>query len=156
MTKIQPSQSEAMSEEIVIFDIDGTLADVSERVHHVRKKKKDWGAFFKGMAQDKAVHSMVRLCVILQAAGVRIILCSGRSEEHRDETVEWLQRQGVPYHELRLRRDGDRRSDVVAKREMLAGIDRSRVLFVVEDRSRVVEMWRSEGLVCLQCAPGDF
>ena len=31
-----------------------------------------------------------------------------------------------------------------------------RVLFVVEDRSRVVEMWRAEGLVCLQCAPGEF
>jgi hypothetical protein len=43
----------------------------------------------------------------------------------------------------------------VAKREMLGDID-SRILFVVEDRSRVVKMWRSEGLVCLQCAPGEF
>ena len=43
-----------------------------------------------------------------------------------------------------------------SKREMLAGLDRSRILFVVEDRSRVVEMWRSEGLACLQCAPGEF
>jgi len=45
---------------------------------------------------------------------------------------------------------------VVAKREMLQGIDRKKILFVVEDRSRVVEMWRGEGLVCLQCAPGEF
>ena len=42
------------------------------------------------------------------------------------------------------------------KREMLIGIDKSKILFMVEDRSRVVEMWRSEGLVCLQCAPGEF
>jgi len=27
---------------------------------------------------------------------------------------------------------------------------------VVEDRTRVVQMWREEGLVCLQCAPGEF
>jgi len=47
-------------------------------------------------------------------------------------------------------------SDTVVKREMLAGMDKSRIIFVVEDRSRVVEMWRSEGLVCLQCAPGEF
>jgi FMN phosphatase YigB (HAD superfamily) len=145
-----------MDEEIVIFDIDGTLADVSERVHHLQKKPKNWKAFFRGMAQDKAIKSMVRLCNILYSSGVRIILCSGRSEEHRSETVKWLANQGVKYHELRLRRDGDRRSDVIVKREMLAGIDKTKVLFVVEDRSRVVQMWRSEGLVCLQCAPGEF
>ena len=145
-----------MTEEIVIFDIDGTLADVSERIHHVRKKPKNWNAFFAGMAQDKAIHSMVRLCNILYASGPQIILCSGRSEEHRDETVEWLAGQGVRYHGLRLRKDHDRRSDTVVKREMLDDIDKSKILFVVEDRSRVVEMWRSEGLVCLQCAPGEF
>jgi hypothetical protein len=145
-----------MAEEIVIFDIDGTLADVSERIHHVKKKPKNWNAFFQGMAQDKAIHSMVRLCNILYASGVRILLCSGRNEEHRPQTVQWLNQQGVNYHQLILRRDGDMRSDTVAKREMLVGIDRSRILFVVEDRSRVVEMWRSEGLVCLQCAPGEF
>ena len=145
-----------MAEEIVIFDIDGTLADVSERIHHVRQKPKNWNAFFQGMAQDKTIHSMVRLCNILYASGIRIILCSGRSEEHRPETVEWLAQHGVNYHELLLRRDGDRRTDVVVKREILAGLDKSKILFVVEDRSRVVEMWRSEGLVCLQCAPGEF
>jgi len=145
-----------VADEIVIFDIDGTLADVSERIHHVKKKPKNWNAFFQGMAQDKAIHSMVRLCNILYESGIKIVLCSGRNEEHRPQTVQWLAQQGVNYHELILRRDGDMRSDVIAKREMLAGIDRSEILFVVEDRSRVVEMWRSEGLVCLQCAPGEF
>jgi len=145
-----------VAEEIVIFDIDGTLADVSERIHHVKKKPRDWNAFFAGMAQDKAIHSMVRLCNVLHASGIRIILCSGRSEEHRDETVKWLSEKGVRYHDLLLRKDQDRRSDTVVKREMLAAIDKSLILFVVEDRSRVVEMWRSEGLVCLQCAPGEF
>jgi hypothetical protein len=136
-----------VADELVIFDIDGTLADVSERIHHLRKKPKNWNAFFAGM---------VRLCNILHASGIRIILCSGRSEEHRDETVKWLAGQGVNYHDLLLRKDHDRRSDTVVKREMLATLDKSKVLFVVEDRSRVIEMWRSEGLVCLQCAPGEF
>lgn len=144
------------AEEIAIFDIDGTLADVSERLHHVQKKPKDWDAFFEGMAQDKAIHAIVRLCDVIYASGIKIVLCTGRSEEHRKETVDWLAREGVDYHELLMRPDGDRRSDVVVKRELLAGIDKTKVLFVVEDRSRVVEMWRSEGLVCLQCAPGEF
>ena len=67
-----------------------------------------------------------------------------------------MEREGVKYHEIRLRADDDMRSDVDAKREMLTGIDKDNVLFVVEDRSRVVDMWRAEGLTCLQCAPGDF
>ena len=145
-----------MTDEIVIFDIDGTLADVSERIHHVRNKPKNWNAFFQGMAQDKAIHSVVRLCNILYASGIQIILCSGRSEEHREQTVEWLAQQGVNYHDLLLRKNNDRRSDTEVKRELLANLDKSKILFVVEDRSRVVEMWRSEGLVCLQCAPGEF
>jgi hypothetical protein len=145
-----------VAEEIVIFDIDGTLADVSERIHHVKKKPKNWNAFFKGMAQDKAIHSVVRLCNLLYASGIQIILCSGRSEEHRGETVKWLAQQRVNYHDLLLRKDRDNRPDTVVKREMLTAIDKSKILFVVEDRSRVVEMWRSEGLVCLQCAPGEF
>ena len=145
-----------MSDEIVIFDIDGTLADVSERIHYLKKKPKNWEAFFQGMAQDKAIRSMVRLCNILYASGIEIILCSGRNEEYRAQTVTWLAEQGVPYHQLLLRKDNDRRSDSIVKHELLAQIDKSKVLFVVEDRSRVVEMWRSEGLVCLQCAPGEF
>ena len=145
-----------MTEEIVIFDIDGTLADISERVHHVRRKPKNWQAFNAGMAQDKAIQSMVKLCNMLYAAGIRIVLCSGRNERNRPETVEWLEKHGVNYHELLLRKDGDFRSDAVIKREVLQGMDKSKILFVVEDRSRVVEMWRAEGLVCLQPAPGDF
>jgi hypothetical protein len=145
-----------MVQEIAIFDIDGTLADVSERIHHVRKKPKNWNAFFAGMAQDRAVRSVTRLCNMLYEAGVRIVLCSGRPEQYRAQTVQWLDREGVRYHELRLRRGGDRRADTVAKREMLTGLDKTQILFVVEDRNSVVAMWRAEGLVCLQCAPGEF
>lgn len=145
-----------MSEELVIFDIDGTLADISQRVHHIRSKPKNWNAFNAGMAKDKAIHSMIQLCNILYAAGLHIILCSGRNERNRPETVEWLRQQGVNYHELFLRKDEDFRSDAVVKREILRNLDKSKILFVVEDRSRVVEMWRSEGLTCLQCAPGEF
>lgn len=145
-----------MSEELVIFDIDGTLADISERLHHIRTKPKNWNAFNQGIAQDKAIQSMVRLCNILYAAGIHIVLCSGRNEANRPETVEWLEKHNVNYHELLLRKDEDYRSDAIVKREILETMDKTRILFVVEDRSRVVEMWRSEGLVCLQCAPGEF
>ena len=86
----------------------------------------------------------------------RSFFALAESEEHREQTIQWLAQQGVNYHDLLLRKDNDRRSDTEVKRDLLGTIDKSKILFVVEDRSRVVEMWRSEGLVCLQCAPGEF
>lgn len=142
--------------EIVIFDIDGTLADISARQHHLMKKPKDWKAFFQGMAKDKPIAPMLRLCNTLFEAGFQIILCSGRPEKYRQETEAWLANNGVNYHDLLLRPNDDHRSDVVIKREMLNRIDRARIAFIVEDRSRVVDMWRAEGFICLQCAPGEF
>ena len=67
-----------MTEEIVSFDIDSTLANVSERIHHVKKKPKKRTVFFQDMAQDKAIYYMVRLCNILYESGIRILLCSGK------------------------------------------------------------------------------
>ena len=160
-TKRNPTRSAAATPrattgEIVVFDIDGTLADVSARLHHIRTKPRNWKAFFAAMSEDKAVHAIMRLCNLVYDAGVQVVLCSGRPEEYRAKTTDWLAREGVRYDELRLRRNGDRRSDTVAKREMLDDLDRTRILFVVEDRASVVEMWRQLGLVCLQCAPGEF
>ena len=34
--------------------------------------------------------------------------------------------------------------------------DRARLVMVFDDRDRVVNMWRRNGVVCAQVAPGDF
>jgi FMN phosphatase YigB (HAD superfamily) len=143
-----------VKQEIVIFDIDGTLADVSERIHHLQKNPRIGRPLLVGWHKTKRSNRCAFVTFLF--LGSLGSLCSGRSEEHRSETIAWLKKERVKYHELRLRKSGDRRSDVIVKREMLHRIDETKVLFVVEDRNRVVEMWRKEGLVCLQCAPGEF
>ena len=45
--------------------------------------------------------------------------------------------------------------DTGVKRELLATLDKSKILFVVEDRSRVVEMCAQKVWSVLQCAPGS-
>lgn len=146
----------AARNQIVIFDIDGTLADISARQHHIARTPKNWDAFFKRMQEDKLIQPIADLCNVLYDAGFHISLCSGRPERYRADTEDWLRRHGVRYHDMRLRTDGDRRSDVIVKREMLRQFDRRKIAFVIEDRSRIVAMWRAEGLICLQCAPGEF
>ena len=51
-----------------------------------------------------------------------------------------------------LRPDGDSTPDQDLKRDWLRGYGKERILFAVDDRQKVVDMWRAEGVVCLQCA----
>ena len=43
----------------IIVDIDGTLADLSHRRHHVENGKRNWSAFFAELSNDKPVESVV-------------------------------------------------------------------------------------------------
>lgn len=141
----------------VIFDIDGTLADTRHRQHYMLTKHKNWPAFYAAMSDDPPRSDVVELLRAL-AASYRIVLCSGRPANYRDATVTWLKDHRIPFWDLHMRAEGDFRDDTVVKREMLSLI---RVVhgdpfLVVDDRDKVVAMWRAEGLTCLQCAPGDF
>jgi phosphoglycolate phosphatase-like HAD superfamily hydrolase len=141
----------------VIFDIDGTLANCEHRQHHLTGPRKDWDAFYAGMADDEPVRPLIALANAL-AGNYHIILCTGRPSNYRDVTERWLYSYDVPRTRIYMRAEADHRDDAVVKREMLAkirdaGFDPA---LVVDDRKKVVDMWRSEGLTCLQCAEGDF
>jgi phosphoglycolate phosphatase-like HAD superfamily hydrolase len=148
--------------DVAIFDLDGTLADCSHRLHFIKKDPKDWDAFYAAMVDDPPVEAVMALCrsVALYSDPYRpigVVVCTGRPERYRRETQIWLIKQFIPVREIHMRQDGDRRDDPIIKREMLAEIrKRYRPILAVEDRTRVVAMWRAEGLTCLQCAPGDF
>lgn len=141
-----------------IFDIDGTLADVGHRRHHVTITPKNWAAFYEAMDDDAPNAPVVLLARILDAADIKIICSSGRPETYYHRTRAWLARHDVPCWDLYMRAPGDHRPDHVIKRERLALIRavHSEPLFAVDDRQQVVDMWRSEGITCFQCAPGDF
>jgi hypothetical protein len=74
--------------------------------------------------------------------------------------VEWLFDNAClseDEYTLLMRKDGDFRADHIVKQEILdKHIDKERVLFVLDDRQQVVDMWRRNGLVCFQVAEGNF
>lgn len=141
----------------VIVDLDGTLADCGHREHHVTGSSRNWDAFFAGMGDDICVEPVAWLVGKLAAQDIRIILCSGRPDSHRDITIDWLARNGVPWDELNMRPAGDFRPDHLIKGLMLDAIlaDGNDVMFTIDDRSSVVRMWRDRGLVCLQARDWD-
>lgn len=143
----------------VIFDIDGTLANISHRQHWVRTKPRNWVAFKKGIVNDLPHNDIIWLAQVM-TAHTRVIIVSGRegTDLDRELTEDWLRKHGVTYEELHMRAAGDYRCDSIVKREILNDL-RSRhgdPLMVFDDRNRVVDMWREEGVRCLQVAPGDF
>jgi predicted kinase len=84
-----------------------------------------------------------------------VVCVSGRPADYRDVTERWLANNGVPYAALYMRAAGDRRPDDTVKREILDALraDGWVPKLVVDDRQRVVDMWRAQGLICLQAQP---
>src|SRR5687768_17058828 len=82
----------------VIVDIDGTLAEISHRRHYVASKPKNWKAFNASMHLDEPntpVIEVVRALWTLPLVDeygpeTRILLASGRGEEFRGVTEDWL------------------------------------------------------------------
>ncbi len=155
-----------------IFDIDGTIADCSHRLHHIQPPfglvhfepgetewKPDWDTFYSLCVNDKPIDNVCHLLRVLQR-DFEIIFITGRSEKFRNHTTEWLKRQlgsFAEYH-LFMRADGDHRPDYVIKKEIYDEHikDKFNVLGVFEDRDQVVKMWRELGLTCYQVADGSY
>jgi phosphoglycolate phosphatase-like HAD superfamily hydrolase len=138
----------------IIVDLDGTLADIGHRRHHVEGKRKNWPAFFKKMHLDPLNVWCRELMVAMKQAGYRIAIVSGRPDSYEEVIRAWLLQHQVPFDALHMRREGDYCPDDIVKREILhAHFRKPDILFVVDDRESVVRMWRQEGLVCLQCNP---
>lgn len=141
----------------IIVDLDGTLADIRVRLKHIQGPKKDWKKFHASIETDE-LHEWCREIVNRMASDHTIILVSGRVDTLKKETEKWLEKYEVKWHELHMRPHADHRPDTTLKREIYQQHieDKYEIFFVLEDRTSVVNMWRSLGLRCLQVAPGDF
>jgi hypothetical protein len=152
----------------VIFDIDGTLADCTHRLHHINHDdytaSKDWPAFWAGIPHDKPIRPIIDMCNRFWLTShwdqpvYEVLLCTGRSENNRGATEAWLKTHGVKYSTLIMRKEDCFRPDYVVKEEMLDALllVGYQIDFVVDDRQQVVDMWRRRGIICLQCAPGNY
>jgi len=144
---------------IYIFDIDGTLADLTHRLHFIQQKPVDWDAFFKACPGDAPIQDVIDVAITLDINNI-IIFSTGRSEAVCEETRYWLGKHGLPWGKLYMRTEGDHREDSIVKSELLDRIlrdyDNYHIAGVFEDRQQVVDMYRARGLRVYQVAKGDF
>ncbi len=144
---------------VVLFDIDGTLADIEHRRHNLDGPKPDWKSFNEQMGDDTPNAPIVALYKTLWAApDYSLILVTGRNEASRSLTEQWLAWNEIPFARLLMRKDKDFRADHIIKEEILDQLlaEGLEIAFTVDDRQQVVDMWRRRGITCLQCDVGNF
>ena len=152
---------------LYIFDLDGTLSKIDHRLPILSDESLDenerWRRFFAACIDDEPNDPVCRLYrMIRKAARNEIWIWTGRSSEVRVQTHIWLHRNHLYGHSntaLKMREEGDKTKDADLKQKWLYGLneeDRGRIVCCFEDRSVSVEMWRRNGILCLQVADGNF
>ena len=138
----------------IIVDIDGTIADNMHRQSVLDAEPKDWDAFFRECHLDLPIEPIVEIVKLLEPH-YAILIVTGRSEKYRELTKFWLKKYNIPYDELYMRPENDYRPDHEIKEEILFTIRKNNYnpLLAIDDRQSVVDMWRRNGLICLQNEP---
>ena len=130
---------------LAIIDLDGVVADVRHRLHHLRGRRKDWDAFFAAASAD-TVHPEGAAIVTTLAADHEIVFLTGRPSHLGPATARWLVEQGLGDHRVVMRPPGDRRPAAVVKLELLRELAAGReVGIVVDDDPDVLAAMRRAG-----------
>lgn len=137
----------------IIFDVDGTLADVSPYLHHVRNVnddpdfKKDFDKF-----HEESINALPNLEVVEMVNKAffdqkHVIVVTSRREYWRGVTSMWMAKNDIGHHALYMRKDGDFRPDYEVKSDILYKIKKHwNVVHAVDDNPAVLRLWFEHGI----------
>lgn len=135
----------------VIFDMDGTLADVAPMRHYVSDPNhKNFDAFHKSACLFARPIVPVRKAAstAYYQNNEAVLIVTARKRMWGDLTKQWLDNWAIPYTRIYMRANGDDRRDYEVKRDILARI-RSQgfhVKWAWDDNPNVVQLWLEEGI----------
>ena len=135
---------------IAFVDIDGVVADVRHRVHHVEQRPKNWTQFFAEAVEDPP-HPEGLAVVERLLEDHEVVYLTGRPEHLRSDTATWLAQHGIAGHQLLMRRSDDRRPSARFKLQEVQRLARTRhVGIVVDDDASVIAAMTSAGYPTLR------
>jgi phosphoglycolate phosphatase-like HAD superfamily hydrolase len=141
-----------VSRPLAVFDVDGVLADVGHRVHHLEAGRQDWRSFFAAAKDDPPLETGLALAHEL-ATEHDLAYLTGRPEGLRRVTRRWLGRHVLPAGPLVMRPPGDFRPARVMKlaalRRLAADHD---VEIVIDDDDDVVRALQQAGYAVLHAS----
>lgn len=146
---------------VVVVDLDGTLCDIRHRVHLAQEG--DWNGFHSLLVNDEPHKEIVRLLEALETAEIPYFVCSGRDESFMNHTKKWFAKHNIPAPFVIMLRPAtshapDHELKIKMLEEHFGGKENvlERVLFVLEDREKVVVSMRDYGLTVLQVREGTY
>lgn len=134
---------------IILFDLDGTLADHDHRIQTAfNADDPDWDLFEAECYHDGLILPTAEILIAFQNLKHRIWLWTGRSDNVRTNTERWLTKHALPYHQLIMRPHGTTLDTTDLKRRWLndAPIPKDEVLCAFDDDPSVIAMLQSEGI----------
>lgn len=138
----------------IICDLDGTLA-----IHNGRSPY-DFQKCDTDVVNGPVYHILWSMKHEFEEHGdeFTVIYLSGRDDVVMEKTRKWLEDNDCPPGPLYMRKTGDKRNDTIVKGALFDAHvrDNYNVLFCLDDRDRVVKLWRDIGLCCLQVNYGAF
>lgn len=139
------------SSRVAVIDIDGVLADVRGRLHHIQAPHRDWDAFFAGLVDDPVLAPGRAHVRAAAGEGLAIVYLTGRPERCRVDTVRWLKAHGLPEAEVVMRPDHDRRPARVIKVEALRQLALVReIAYLLDDDPQVCDAARKAGFCAIE------
>jgi hypothetical protein len=138
-----------MTRKVLLMDVDHTVSDAEWRDHMIG----DWDNYYEEQKNDNPISETVAVVRALRQAGWEIVGCTARPEKYRKATVDWLVENCVPFDDLLMRRDGDKRRSPEVKVDLVTeyfGGDFSCVIMCLDDRLDVVEAMRAIGIPSFQ------
>jgi predicted kinase len=146
---VKPFAKPTTRKQAVIFDADGTLADVRGIRHFVRGKYKNFDMFHRSSLWSPPNQEVVDMAIAAHEAGLSVLVVTARTEMYRGVTQKWLDELDTPisYENIYMRPDGDMRKDILVKREILDKIREDYdIVHCVDDNIFVNFMWSEEGI----------
>lgn len=128
---------------LAVFDIDGVVADVRHRLHHLQRRRA-WNDFFEAAGEDRLLAEGAALVADL-AGKHEIVWLTGRPEWLRTVTATWLARHELPGDELHLRPHHDYRPAPLYKLDVLHTLAPRGIAAVVDDDDQVVRAALADG-----------
>jgi putative polynucleotide kinase len=140
-------------ENAIICDIDATLS------LNLKGRPFYGEGCAEGIADDIVIEPIANILRTMSKNN-KILIVTGRegTPEIIEATKNWLINNNIHYDSIYLRPVKDYSPGAECKKEIYNNYIKGKynVSFVLEDNKKCVNMWRSEGLICLQPNDGNF
>tara|TARA_X000000950_G_C13797712_1_gene612128 strand:+ start:702 stop:1133 length:432 start_codon:yes stop_codon:yes gene_type:complete len=131
---------------IILCDIDGTVANNDHRQHFLEGKK-DWEGFFSELSNDLPITSVIEKINDHHKDGHEIVFLTGRPQRYRYSTTLWLSEYFNFDFRLLMRPDNDQKNKIEVKRKIfLEELSAEKILYVYENDLELISMWKEFNL----------